>query len=87
MFHPTKPRVHALEAVLYACEAGLELLQSLLDAERAVVHFILAADERMELVVRAHSQGALGIALEADEDIIFIHQVKGQLQVGGDGTL
>ena len=86
MFHPTKPRLHALEAVLHACEASLKLLQALLDTERTVMHFILAADKRMELVVRAHSQGALGIALDADEDIIFIHQVKGQLQIGGDET-
>ena len=76
MFHPTKPRLHALEAVLHACEAGLELLQSLLDAERAVVHFILAANKRMELMVRSDSQGTLGIALNADEDIIFIYEVS-----------
>ena len=47
-----------------------ELLEPLLDAERAVVCFVLAPDERVELVVRADCERAFGVAREAYEHIV-----------------
>ncbi len=68
--HGAEPRIHAVKTVLDACEAHFDSLKPLLDADGAIVYFILAADERVELIVRANGECALGIAREANEDVV-----------------
>ncbi len=87
VLHPAELSLHALEAMLHACEPYLEVFEALFDAERAVVHFILAPDDGMEFVVRSDSQRSFGVALDANEDIIWMVSIGQRVGVMRSGLL
>ena len=68
--HAAELCLHGVEPMFHVREALLHELKTLLKAEGTEVDLILAADEGVQLVMRANGERTFGVAFQTDENVV-----------------